>query len=204
MKSIIATVAIAATMIWATPAKAQVKFGVRAGLNLTELKTDKNLFDKKNQVGFHLGPTMKVNLPIVNLGLDASLLYDQRSAKLGIYDMDELPRDDVKQQQIVVPINLRYGFGLGELAELYLFAGPQFGFNIGSKEQSLLKDMGEWKLKTSNVSVNVGLGAMLMNHLQLSVNYNIACGNAGELKILEGIRDKAKSNAWQIGAAYYF
>ena len=197
--------AVAVMTFAATPVKAQVQFGLKAGMNVTGLKFDKNILDKTNQMGFFVGPTVKVNLPIVNLGLDASVMYDYRAAKLKVYDMYEMQQEEtIKQHQVVIPINLRYGFGLGETAEIYFFAGPQFGFNVGDKEQSLFKDIADWKLKTSNFSINAGIGAMILNHVQASVNYNIACGNTGEIKVMDGVKNKAKSNAWQIALAYYF
>ena len=73
--------------------------------------------------------------------------------------------------------------------------------------------MGEWRLKSSTFSVNVGVGAMLLSHLQLSANYNIACGKTGDATVSEVIDGAASSvfskkngraSAWQIGLAYYF
>ena len=205
MKKLLSLAVMTVMLLAAAPAKAQVQFGVKAGMNITGLKFDKKILDQSNQVGFFVGPTVKVNLPIVNLGLDAAVMYDYRAAKFDLYSTENLKYEEtIKQHQVVIPINLRYGFGLGEMAEIYFFAGPQFGFNVGDKDQSIFADVADWKLKTSNFSINVGIGAMVLNHLQASVNYNSACGNVGEIKVMEGIRNKAKSNAWQIGLAYYF
>ena len=69
-------------------------------------------------------------------------------------------------------------------------------------------------LKSSNLSANVGLGAFLINHLQVSINYNFALGKTGEIQsavdAVSGItnaatgKTKVKNNAWQIAVAYYF
>ncbi len=40
---------------------------------------------------------------------------------------------NVKQQSINIPVNVRYGFGLSSLANIFLFAGPQWGINVGHK-----------------------------------------------------------------------
>lgn len=52
---------------------------------------------------------------------------------------------------------------------------------------------------------------MLMSHLQLSANYNIACGHTGDVELkstaadaLRQIKKGSRANAWQIGLAYYF
>lgn len=197
------SVALLATMMFATSASAQIDFGVKGGLNVTSMSLDSKVLDASNQAGFFIGPTVKFTLPIVGLGVDASALYDQRSAKI----KDETTNGErtAKQQQIAIPINLRYGIGLGDAASIFFFAGPQFGFNVGDKEQKLW-GVSDWKLKTSNFSINLGLGATLVKHLQVSANYNIACGTTGEIEATDAVKSvvKGKNNAWQIAVAYYF
>ena len=201
MQKILTLVVLLATITVA--AQAQVKFGVKGGLNITSMKLDKSVADKSNQAGFFIGPTVKFTLPVVGLGIDAAALYDQRSAKV----LDET----LKQQSIQIPINLRYGIGLGSTASFYIFAGPQFGFAIGDKVTELANDAADWRLKDSNLSANVGLGLMLLNHLQISANYNIALGTTGEVDVNNAINTawntaigKAKANAWQLSVAYFF
>lgn len=213
MRKIFTAAIVAATMLFSTSsAQAQVKFGLKGGLNITNMSLNSEVFDADNQTGFFIGPTVKFTLPIVGLGIDASALYDQRDAKITVEDNGASVESKIKNQSINIPINLRYGVGLGSTASVYLFAGPQFGFNVGDKNQSLFKDMGEWRLKSSTFSVNVGLGAMLLSHLQISANYNIACGKTGETTVSSALGELAQSaakkrgraNAWQIGLAYYF
>ena len=206
MKKFFTLVVLLATMTVA--AQAQVKFGVKGGLNLTTMKIDASVADKSNQTGFFIGPTVNFTLPIVGLGIDASALYDQRSSKATAGNTSET----LKQQSIQIPINLRYGFGLGNTASFYIFAGPQFGFNIGDKTTNLLNNALEWRLKDSNLSANVGIGLMLLNHLQVSANYNIAMGTTGNFNVLKDVPDaawnqvtgKTKANAWQLSVAYFF
>lgn len=213
MRKIFTAAIVAATMRFSTSsAQAQVKFGLKGGLNVTNMSLNSEVFDADNQTGFFIGPTVKFTLPIVGLGIDASALYDQRDAKITVEDNGASVESKIKNQSINIPINLRYGVGLGSTASVYLFAGPQFGFNVGDKNQSIFKDMGEWRLKSSTFSVNVGLGAMLLSHLQISANYNIACGKTGETTVSSALGELAQSaakkrgraNAWQIGLAYYF
>ena len=48
----------------ATPAQAQVKFGVKGGLNVTNMTFTKDIFDASNKTGFFIGPMVKVSLPL--------------------------------------------------------------------------------------------------------------------------------------------
>ena len=201
MKKFFTLVVLLATMTVA--AQAQVKFGVKGGLNITSMKFDESVLDKSNQAGFFIGPTVKFTLPVVGLGIDAAALYDQRSAKVA----DET----LKQQSIQIPVNLRYGIGLGSTASIYIFAGPQFGFAVGDKSKNIVDNALEWRLKDSNLSANVGLGLMLLDHLQISANYNIALGTTGEVDVNKALGTtwdtaigKAKANAWQLSVAYFF
>lgn len=63
----------------ATPAQAQVKFGVKGGLNVTNMTFTKDIFDASNKTGFFIGPMVKVSLPL-GFSVDAAALYDQKSA----------------------------------------------------------------------------------------------------------------------------
>lgn len=213
MKKIFTTAVLAAAMLFsANSAEAQVKFGIKGGLNVTSMSLDSKVLDAENRAGFFIGPTLKFTLPVVGLGIDASALYDQREAKAKAEVEGAEVESNFKTQAINIPINVRYGFGLGSTASIFLFAGPQFGFNVGDKNQSIFKDMGEWRLKSSTFSVNVGVGAMLLSHLQLSANYNIACGKTGDMTVSKALGEtgqnlfskNGRTNAWQIGLAYYF
>ena len=199
MKKILTIAVLFAALMTTVPARAEVKFGLKGGLNLTSLSLDANAISKSNQAGFFIGPTFKFTIPIVGLGFDASALYDQRKA--------EVDDTSIKQQSIQIPINIRYGIGLGSTASIYFFAGPQFGFNVGDKD--IKTDVGNWTFKSSNISANVGLGLMLLSHLQISANYNFGLGKTGEFdEFLPGavnaIKENGKLNAWQIGVAYFF
>ena len=208
MKKILTLIVMA--VAFAMPSQAQFNFGVQAGLNLTNI-SDFSLNAPgvenaiKSRAGFFVGPTVKFTLPIVGLGIDAAALYDQREAKTN--------GETLKSQSIQIPINVRYGFGLGSMAEIFAFAGPQFGFNIGDKDKTwgdVKNTAAKWTLKSSNVSANVGIGATILSKLQLKVNYNIALGKTGEVDIKEGADAAwktitgAKANAWQVSAAYFF
>ncbi|MBR2113698.1 MAG: porin family protein [Prevotella sp.] len=205
MKKVLTLIVMA--VAFAIPSQAQVSFGIQGGLNLTNI-SDFSLTAEgvenaiQSKAGFFVGPTIKFTLPIVGLGIDAAALYDQREAKTN--------GETLKSQSIQVPINVRYGIGLGSMAEIFAFAGPQFGFAIGDKTKELVNDAAKWTLKSSNLSANVGLGATILSKLQLKVNYNIALGKTGEVEIKDGVTAPwktitgAKANAWQVSASYYF
>lgn len=83
MKKLITVFAcVGGMLLTATTAQAQIDFGVKGGLNVTNMSLSNDVLDASNRAGFFFGPTVKFTLPIVGLGVDASALYDQRSAKV--------------------------------------------------------------------------------------------------------------------------
>ena len=211
MKKVLSIVFFVAAMLLATNANAQIKFGLKGGLNVTNMSFSDEVFDASNKTGFFVGPMVKVTVPIVGLSFDAAALYDQKEADVKYASTEgELGKVNVKQQSINIPVNVRYGFGLSSLANLFLFAGPQWGINVGDKNFEW-NETSSYSLKKSNFSVNVGAGVTLLSHLQISANYNIACGKSADAslsKALEAVagagKDKSRNNSWQIALGYWF
>ena len=204
MKKFFTALMFAVAMLTAAPSQAQVKFGLKGGLNVTDMSLSSEVLNESNKTGFFVGPTVKFTLPIVGLGIDASALYDQRDAKLKGEDDSE----NISLRCINIPINVRYTFGMSSLAAIYLAAGPQFGYNIGEKNIFSDEDGNGFSLKKSNFSVNVGAGITLMSKLEIGATYNIACGKTGEFNLIDAagkqLSESTRMNSWQVSAAYYF
>lgn len=199
---LLATFLILHSSFFVSESQAQVKFGLQAGVNMSSVSLKDVSGSVKNRTGFFVGPTLRLTLPVAGLGVDAAALYDQREGK------DEEGGLSVKAKSVQIPVNLRYGFGLGSLSEIFLFAGPQFGFNVG--DRTIRNEVREWTLRSSNLSGNVGLGATILGHLQAKVNYNFALGKTGEFKGSDLWRNNdakegsVKFNSWQLSLAYFF
>ena len=213
MKKFFALAVLLATI--SMTAQAQFNFGVKGGLNLAKLSLNESAIGADNQVGFHIGPTVKFTIPVIGLGFDAAALFDQRSSNVEARNAEtgNITSTKVKQQSLQIPINVRYGFGIGEVANIFVFAGPQFGFNLGDKETSIWDGAADWTFRSSFLTANAGLGAMFLNHLQVSVNYNFALGKTGDVQVQtwkaesvgkNGEKFVGKMNCWQLSVAYYF
>ena len=207
MKKILSLVFMVATMMFATSANAQIKFGLKGGLDVTNMSLNNDVFDASNRAGFFVGPMVKVTVPIVGLSFDAAALYDQKEAKVTVDGDNTAYSTTMKQKSINIPVNIRYGIGLSSLANVFLFAGPQWGINVGD-ENFKWNESSSYSLKKSNFSVNVGAGVTVLNHLQVSANYNIACGKTADMtwskeanKVITG---KSRNNSWQIALGYWF
>ena len=79
MKKFLLLVAVIATC-FAIPASAQIKFGVKGGLNITDMSFSKDVVNTSNKTGFFIGPTVKFKIPVIGMGL--TLLHYTTNAKL--------------------------------------------------------------------------------------------------------------------------
>ena len=106
-------------MLVAMPSQAQIKLGLRGGVNLSDVHFNKDVLKADNRIGFFAGPVVRVSLPLTGLSVDASALYDQR--KLKVEDTE------VVSKSVVVPLNLRFTAGT-KMLSVFAFAGPQFAW----------------------------------------------------------------------------
>lgn len=194
MKKLLSTLMVIACLALAIPAQAQIKFGVKAGLNVSKLHLSKETLSSDNRAGFFIGPTAEFTLPLLGLGIDGSVLYNQ-------FGVDSEKGTSTKKS-IEIPINLRWTVGFSSLVGAYVAVGPQFGFNVGDR---WFDEVCEFKKNTT--SFNVGAGLKLLGHLQVGANYNFALKDNG--KIHSGdIEDLTtigfKQNTWQVSVAYLF
>ena len=222
-KNILNLAVLVAALAFALPSQAQIKFGIKTGLNVNSFSV-KNLpgnVDKKNRNGFFAGVTADVTVPIVGLGADISLLYDNRCIGLGGVTEYEDYYEGVPEvtsssytkthktfHYISLPINAKYTFGLSSLASVYVATGPQFSWNIGDRHWSMGDWDDGWELKSSQFSWNVGCGATVLSHVRVGYNYNIALGNTAEIRIEDEaqklVKGKLKNNTHQISLTYLF
>lgn len=195
------------------PAQAQIKLGVKGGLNLASASLSdawKEKGNADNYTGFFIGPMVDVTIPIIGIGIDGALMYSQKGTKFSYEDGSVSKSKTFEQQGIEVPINLKYSVGLGSLASLYFAAGPSFYFNMKSDDKLTLSS-GEAAIdyEKSEVALNLGVGVKLINHLQLGVNYNMGLTDSAKASVDGGAwgslsSGSFKSKVWQVSVAYLF
>ena len=186
MKKVLSVLMVAVALMMAVPAQAQlIKFGVKGGMDFTKLDTNVKTLDAvaESSTGFFIGPMAEVTLPVVGLGVDGAVMFAQRG------------KDELKQQGIEIPVNLKYTIGLGSVLGVYLAAGPDFFFN--------LKDVEGGEAKKTQVALNLGVGLKLLSKLQAGVVYQIPMGDSFEWKDANSAIT-AKNKTWQVSLAYMF
>lgn len=62
-------------------ASAQLRFGLKAGATFNNMKFNEDLFSSDNTTGFTGGAMLEFTVPVVGIGVDASVMYVRRSVQ---------------------------------------------------------------------------------------------------------------------------
>ncbi|GAA5087983.1 porin family protein [Chryseobacterium ginsengisoli] len=164
-----------------------VKFGIKAGLNVSSINDD----DSKAKAGFYGG--FFANIPVASsFSVQPEVLYNGMGAKDKTYSSLKLNLD-----YISLPVMVQYNV----LPELYLEAGPQFSFAISQKVKG---DGGSVDVDKAFKGFDLGLG--------LGAGYYIEQKFGITARYVAGLTDIAEDNpgdairngVFQIGIAYKF
>ncbi len=225
MKKIFSILFVAVCLFTTNTVQAQVKLGVKGGLNLANIdfKGLANNVKTENRNGFFIGPMVDINVPIIGIGIDGALLYAEKGTKFTNITTNTQTTNN--QKTFEVPVNLKYSIGMGNMASIFFAAGPNFSFDINNDNLSndlynianntVSGSVPSFNRKKTEVSVNIGGGLKLFNHLQVGLNYNLpltdsakqnfAKGDLSELTgVISGSSFKSKTKVWQVSVAYLF
>lgn len=162
MKRVILSFAI--LMTGAVAANAQTSFGIKAGVNISNLHgSDVKSSDYKSLIGANGG--LYAHIPAgKQFAVQPELLYSLEGAKLQNSD------GRIELDYVNVPVMLQYVNPSG----FYLEAGPQIGFLTTAKTKTgnvtvNVKD----QLKTVNFSVGAGLGYNFTPNVGAGLRYTL-------------------------------
>ncbi|MDE6423170.1 MAG: porin family protein [Muribaculaceae bacterium] len=203
-KKVILTLLVAILGIGA--ANAQLRFGVKAGLNLNSLHLSNvkdNLTDD-NKAGFTGGVMAEFQIPVIGICFDLSAMYTHMSTTLKDGDQNV----GLAKNFLEVPINLKYKIGLPVVSHIvtpFIFTGPSFAFRLGGNK----KDLEHYVQTKGTQSVwNVGLGVELIRHLQIQAGYGFGMNNIAkkiaDANSINANFTKLRNNYWTVTAAWLF
>ncbi len=181
-------------------ANAQLRFGVKAGLNLNSIHLNNAAanFDDDNKCGYTLGVMTEFQVPLIGLCFDLSAMYTRMNTEL----TEEQKDMNIGKDFLEIPLNIKYKFGLpivGSIISPYLLTGPSVAIKLNKNEK------GPDAIQTKGVQAvwNVGVGVELVKHLQIQGSYGFGMNNIAK-HWLETANVKAKNNYWTVTAAYLF
>lgn len=192
-----------------------INFGIKAGMNVNKLSFNKDfakdLISNSNATGWEAGVMADLNLPIIGLGFDVSLMYARMNNSSQAYFVDNAdPNDDyvfngknAGRNFLMLPINVKYKFSIPAVSSFFapfIFTGPDFAFKL---DKNIVNSI---KTKTCQVAWNVGLGIELVRHLQIAASYGFGISNIADKIVDVNAQQNAnvKNNYWTVTAAWLF
>lgn len=183
-----------------------LRFGIKAGVNINELKFNKDAFGASNRAGFTGGVTLQFVAPIINIGVDASAMYTHRQSGISYTDEGYKSKYTSNSDYIEVPINFRWNISIPVVSRIitpYLFTGPDFSFLVSNKN---IKKEGEeaWKNKSFDLGWNFGLGLRFIDHLEIGASYGLGITSASKMPLYGENPIDGKNRFWTVTAAWLF
>jgi len=207
---------------------AQVSFGPKVGLNLSNISTnDKTIDDKEMKIGAQVGVAADFAFGDA-ISLQTGLLFSQKGLKIpsGDSDVDETTVFNVNYLDI--PIHAVYGLDLGG-NKLQFFAGPYVGVGLSGKIKfkgdDVPDEMDDWTIGFTNdvtedfeddypmkrldYGLDFGAGFMISN-IQIQAQYSLGLANLvptwdGETLVNADDEDlKNKNGVISFSVAYFF
>lgn len=168
-----------------TATKAQVKFGIKSGMNISNITGAEDKDDYRSKTGFHIGAFATV--PITNeLSVQPEVFYSMQGAR---WDDDN---EKTSLNYLQVPLLAKYTTVSG----FFVVAGPQAGFLLKAEDynEGEKEDVKQY-LKKTDISLAIGAGYNFFRGAAINVRYN-----AGLVKFYEN----EKNSVIQIGMSYTF
>lgn len=192
-----------------TSANAQIRFGIKAGGNFSNLYTSDNNegFNSnqyKGKFGYHFGSVLEYSLSN-RLSIQPELLYLNHGAKLKNKNSFLMKDGHFTLNTLLLPVNLKASFEIG-YPKLFVYAGPYIGYNMYGKikgkidgvsvEQELFSKDSNMKRWDFGAGIGVGIE---MNKFTLSLGNQYSMQN-----ISKSERGKMKTGNLTLSAGYFF
>ena len=194
MKILVKISAICALFILTISANAQMKFDVKAGLNLANQKYtyEGSSVSPDSKIGIHLGAIGEMDFS-ENFTFQPGLLFSMKGCKAS----DE----KLALNYIDIPLNFLYKVDAGDM-KIFGQAGPYLGYALSGKVEDEDIEFGSEDGQMKRLDYGIGIGAgVQFGNIQASLSYNFGLNNL----ISGGDSDNSiKNNVLGISVAYLF
>lgn len=197
------TLSIVAVLAFGFANAQEVKFGLKAGLNISSFAGDAG--DDSPKVGFQVGGFTEIKLTD-KFSIQPELLYSAQGAK---------EKGDVDVNGDMYPAEVKYNFAylnVPIMAKYYvtpkfsLEVGPQIGFLMSAKGKiEVLRITQEIDMKNEVKSIDFGLnfgtGYDFTKNFSAGVRYNLGLSNINDEK---GTDKNIKNSVFSLSVGYKF
>jgi hypothetical protein len=197
MKKIILSTAMLLAVGFAAKAQ-EIKYGVKAGLNLSTLTGD--IPDEaKLRPGFHAGVVAEFKLT-EQFSIQPELLYSQQGMKYDVTEDGVDVKSTWKVDYLTLPIAAKYYIIEG----LSIEAGPQIAYRVGAKIKMTADGYNDenYDIKDETKAIEFGIIGGVAYDLPMGVFFQ-ARYNAGISKVNDD-DDNVKNGVLQLSVGYKF
>lgn len=186
-------------------ASAEFRWGVQAGVNVSNYYWKQPLLKSSYGVGPTAGLIGEIMIPGIGFGIDFGLRYNMRASSVNLGDHYVWSSDgygdvNYKLHQLQLPVNLRFKYtnlnGFEQYAAPFVFAGPVFNFALKQSNCPAIEH------PAASVGLQFGLGGEFLEKIQLSFAYRL--GVAYEIRTVKLDNLSARSSGFNINVAYLF
>ncbi|RMZ60254.1 PorT family protein [Chryseobacterium nematophagum] len=197
------SLAFAQTTPTNTPSSSPISFGIKGGMNVSSFSKDATVDSQKSKIGFNAG--VFANIPVASsFSVQPEVLYSQYGEKSNYNVLGNKVSASTKLDYIAVPVMFQYN----ALPNLYVEAGPEFGFLVSAKNKYTVDATGQStttadfkdNLNTFNLGIGLGAGYYFTPNIGLTARY--VAGVTDIIKNNSG--DSVRNNLFQVGLAYKF
>lgn len=177
------------------------------GVNGSSFFWRQNLVTTHYKIGGSAGIFGELMIPGIGFGIDVGLRYQLNGAKVNFGERpvwsgapDYMGNEDVWFHTLQIPLNLRFKYtrldGVERIVAPFVFAGPVFTFNLATNKIPVIEHPG------GTVAIQLGAGAELIEHLQISGGYYF--GVSYQVRTIKLENFSARPQGWFINAAWLF
>ena len=185
------------------------QFGLKAGLNVSDINNGASGTDMKAKTGLYVGVT--ATIPVSDeFSVQPELIYNQLGAKTNLYDFGGIIGNvstTTKLDYISLPVMLQYNFP----SNFYLELGPEFSYMVSAKQglsTSIISpstDINMDYLNRLNVGAGFGAGYNLNKNIGISARYTFGLTGLGKNgNVTDYFLESAKNNNLQVGVNFKF
>jgi hypothetical protein len=170
--------------------EAQLRFGVKAGVNFSEFNSKEQTLDKQG-AAWQVGLASQFKIPLTGLGVQPELLYSVYKGK-----GDAGNGNDNSIGYFNIPVNLRWQPLPIPVIKPVILAGPYFGYTVNLKGFDTFR---KENIKRFDWGIGLGAGVEIWK-LQIEGRYNWGLQNLTKKSDLSEL----KNNVFTLSAIYFF
>jgi len=185
----------------ATTASAQLRLGVRGGVDVASNKLNLDILRASNRLGYHIGPVLEFVVPASGFGADVAVLYGRKEYKVKYKEADATLSD---YNYISIPVNIKQRMNLLGIG-LFVTGGVYGNVKVSGGDLKIKDVVSEYKHKNFIFGLGAGAGVTLFSKVDLGIYFRgDLTKNYGDEYMDAGVFQSKKNQTWSVALNYFF